>query len=112
MANSLNDFIQAAADTHLRDRFIAAAQEAGVPQAEFWVDQNRGDLTRSSVGDPGNADATIVSVYAYAAAVYKQTAPPPPGFDPAAVTDNHIRAAIQNVITPPAPEPAGTWTGA
>ena len=69
MATTLAEFIAAANDADLRGRLIAAAQEAGIRNAEQWVDQNRGDLTRANVSDPGNADATVASVYAYAAAV-------------------------------------------
>lgn len=100
---TLAEFTAAATDPDLRNRFIAAAQEAGIPNVEYWVDSNRGNLTRASVGDPGDAAATVASVYAYAYNVYRQTVPPKPGANPGAVTDDHIRHAVQAVVTPPAP---------
>ena len=99
---TLAEFTAAATDPDLRARFIAAAQEAGIPNAEYWVDSNRGNLTRASVGDPSDAAATVASVYAYAYNVYHQTVPPKPGANPAAVTDDHIRHAVSAVVIPPA----------
>ena len=46
MATTLAEFIAAANDTDLRVRLIAAAQEAGIRNAEQWVDQNRGERVR------------------------------------------------------------------
>ena len=100
---TLAEFTAAATDPDLSARFIAAAQEAGIPNAEYWVDANRGGLTRASVGDAGDEAATVASVYAYAYNVYRQTAPPKPGANPSAVTDDHIRHAVAAVVTPPPP---------
>lgn len=100
---TLAEFTAAATDPDLRDRFVAAAQEAGIPNAEYWVEANRGNLTRASVGDTGDTAATVASVYAYAWNVYQETAPPKPGANPAAVTDDHIRHAVAAVVTPPPP---------
>ena len=100
---TLAEFTAAATDPDLRARFIAAAQEAGIPNAEYWVEANRGNLTRASVGDPGDANATVASVYAYAYNVYRETVPPKPGANPGAVTDDHIRHAVGAVVTPPPP---------
>lgn len=109
---TLEEFIQAASDQNLRERFVAAAQEAGVLNPEIWVDSNRGELTRARVSDAGDATATIVSVYAYAWNVYKQTLPKPPGANPGAVTDDHIRYALRQVLEPPMEEvPSEPTTG-
>lgn len=105
---TLAEFTAAATDPELRARLVAAAQEAGIPNAEYWVDANRGSLTRASVGDPGNAAATVASVYAYAWNVYRETLPQKPGANPGAVTDDHIRHAVDTVFNPPAVEvPSG-----
>ena len=100
---TLAEFTAAATDPDLRARLIAAAQEAGIPNAEYWVDANRGGLTRANVGDAGDANATVASVYAYAWNVYRETLPKPPGQNPGAVTDDHIRHAVGAVLTPPPP---------
>lgn len=100
---TLAEFTAAATDPDLRARFIAAAQEAGIPNAEYWVEANRGNLTRANVGDAGDPAATVASVYAYAYNVYRETVPPKPGANPGAVTDDHIRHAVAAVVTPPPP---------
>lgn len=97
---TLSEFTAAAADPDLRARLVAAAQEAGIRNAEQWVDANRGDLTRAEVGE---GTSTVASVYAYALGEFKRIVPPRPGENPGAVTDNHIRHAVEQVLYPPQP---------
>lgn len=96
---SLNDINAAARDPLLIERMEAAATEAGFPPAEVgsWVREN----ARRIVGHGGIAEA-----YAHAVATY----PPPPGQNPAAVTDQAIRDAVVHLRDTPQvvrrPQPA------
>ena len=77
-------------DTDLLTRLIAAAEQAGIPNAQQWAEQHRGALVSARIGD-----TTIADVHAYAAATYEPT--PRPGENPAAVTDTQIAEAVQAV---------------
>lgn len=89
---NLSDISAAAMDDNLRDRLISAAAEVGYPQS--WVAENARRLVSLPVTEAGD---TIASVYAYAVAA----ATPPPGLNPAAVTDTYLRAAVAALLTPP-----------
>lgn len=102
---STADHIAARNDTDLRDRFVAAAEQLGISNnAQNWVEQNKGRLVAVDI-----AGTTVTDVHAYAVATYVPT--PRPGENPAAVTDDHIRAAIEavraaeNTANAVAPEP-------
>jgi hypothetical protein len=85
--------IDARNDTDLQARFIAAAEQAGMPAAEQWVRAHMGALVAAAV-DQGQ---TVADIHAYATTVrdaYLDAAPPPPGANLAAVTDTHLTAAI------------------
>lgn len=78
-------------DDDLLARFIAAAEQLGISnEASLWVEQNRGRLVAVDI-----ANTTVADVHAYAVATYSPT--PRPGENPAAVTDDQIRAAIEAV---------------
>lgn len=88
-------------DDDLITRFIAAAEQLGISnQASMWVEQNKGRLVAVDI------DGTTVSdVHAYAVATYVPT--PRPGENPAAVTDDQIKAAIEAVKAIEAESAAG-----
>ena len=79
-------------DDDLLTRLIAAAEQAGIPNAQQWAEQHRGALVSTQIGD-----TTIADVHAYAVATYNPT--PRPGENPAAVTDAQIAQAVQAVNT-------------
>lgn len=79
-------------DNDLLTRLIAAAEQAGIPNAQQWAEQHRGALVSTQIGD-----TTIADVHAYAVATYNPT--PRPGENPAAVTDAQIAQAVQAVNT-------------
>lgn len=83
--------IDALADPHLKERLVAAAAIHGQLSPNVFVENCYAQLMASPVSAEGD---TIASIYAYALA----TAPPPPGKNPAAVTDAHLNAAIQALM--------------
>jgi len=87
MPHTLADVTAAANDPHLRDRLISAAAESGIDSPDQWVDTRMRLLAAAPVN--GNGD-TVASVYAYAVGQM----PPPPGANPAAVTDAFLRYAL------------------
>lgn len=90
MTHTLADVTAAANDPHLRDRLISAAAEAGIDSPDQWVDTRVRLLAAAPVNSAGD---TVASVYAYAVGQM----PPPPGVNPAAVTDTFLRAALAHV---------------
>ena len=82
--------IAAAQDRDLLARAIALAAEAGIESPQAFIESRRHQLAAASVN--GGSD-TVASVYEYAAAQPRYRT----GEDPAAVTDDHLRAAIQNL---------------
>lgn len=85
--------IEAQADRDLRARFVALAAKRGIQNPEHWVTLNMHALVAADLdGDGPNTDS-VASVYDYAVA----TTPPRPGANPAAVTDDHIDSAIEQV---------------
>lgn len=89
---TLSGISRAASDSDLLDRLISAAAADGVDNAEAWARMNARQLSACPITPEGD---TIASVYAYAVAQYSP--PPPPGADPAIVTDAHIRTAVAEV---------------
>ena len=89
---TLTQITQAANDADLLHRTISAAAEAGIPNAQMWVDMNLRRIVATALNEDG---ATIASVLAYAVATYVPT--PRPGENPSAVTDTQIREAVQAV---------------
>lgn len=90
MAATLADQIAASHDADLLQRYVAAAEMAGIDAPQQWVEANRGKLVAAPVDSEGN---TVSSVYAYALATYAGR----PGENPAAVTDDQIKAALAAV---------------
>lgn len=91
------DHIAARRDADLTARLVAAAEQAGVPSAQHWVEANLGLLLAVDIGD-----TTIADVHAFAVGQYQPT--PRPGEDPARITDTHLAAAVDALT--PAEEPA------
>lgn len=99
MTDTTAQHIAARNDEDLRDRLVAAAEQAHIDSPEAFVTVNIGRL----VSTPVDGDSTITTVHAYADDVRKQAVaqlPPPPGLNPGAVTDAHLAAAIQAVWNP------------
>lgn len=92
MPASSADHIAATRDADLLARFIAVAEMEGVDNAQQWAESNRGRLVASPVDSEGS---TVSSVYAYAVSTYAGR----PGENPALVTDDQIRAAV-NAVRP------------
>lgn len=92
---SINEIIAAKNDDLLVERLRVAAELEGILTQGAFTDQ----LTRL-LGVPitvSGSETTLADVYAYAANVHSQAVsalPPPPGSNPAAVTDTHIQAAL------------------
>ncbi|MEV5068942.1 hypothetical protein MRBLMI12_000499 [Microbacterium sp. LMI12-1-1.1] len=83
-------------DPDLLDRFVAAAEQAGLDGASAWVQANMGRL----VSTPVEAGQTVADVHAYAdevRAAYIDATPLRAGANPGAVTDIHLATAIGNV---------------
>lgn len=84
-------------DVDLQARFVAAAEQAGVPQAANWAGQYAGELVAADIGE-----TTVADVHAYAVATHEPT--PAPGADDTKITDAQIEAAVAAVRaeqTPP-----------
>ena len=69
--------IAARNDNDLLARFIVVAEQLAVPNAQAWVESNRGRLVATDIGG-----TSISDVHAYAVATYVPT--PRPGENPAA----------------------------
>ena len=99
MTDTTAQHIEARNDEDLKERLVAAAEQASVDNAELWVSQNIGRL----ISTPVDGASTITTVHAYAADVRRAAVaalPPAPGLNPGAVTDTHLAAAIQAVWNP------------
>lgn len=88
---TLAEHIAARNDADLLSRFVAAAEVAGIDNPQGWAEAHRGELVAAKV----EGDSTVSDVHAYAVATYQPT--PRPGANPAAVTDQQIKAAVQKV---------------
>ena len=89
MATSAS-LIAAAQDSDLLARAIALAAETGIDNPQAFIESRRHQLAAAPVSESGD---TVASVYEYAAAQPRYRT----GEDPAAVTDDHLRAAIQSL---------------
>jgi len=98
---STSEHIAARDDLDLQMRLIAAAEQMGVPNAQSAVVTNLGSLISHTVTVNGE-DTSLAKVHAYAAGVRRDLlaseAAMPPGLNPGAVTDDHLRAAIEAVV--------------
>lgn len=74
-------------DNDLLARLIAAAEQADVPNAQQWVEANRGALVAADIDG-----TTLADVHAFAVAEYEPT--PRPGENPAILTDAQLSAAV------------------
>ena len=95
--------INARTDPDLLARFVAAAEQADVPDASAWVQANMGRLVCIVV----DGTQTVSDVHAYAAVSrqqYVDATPPRPGENLGAVTDTHLAAAITALRPTPEPE--------
>lgn len=88
---TLAEHIAARNDNDLLARFVAAAEVTGIDNPQGWAEQHRGELVAARVDD----DHSVSDVHAYAVSTYQPT--PRPGANPAAVTDDQIKAAVQKV---------------
>jgi len=88
---TLAEHITARNDADLLARFVAAAEMEGIDNPQGWAEQHRGELVAAKVDD----DHSVSDVHAYAVSTYQPT--PRPGANPAAVTDDQIKAAVQKV---------------
>lgn len=88
---TLAEHIAARNDADLLSRFVAAAEVAGVDNPQGWAEAHRGELVAAKV----DGESAVSDVHAYAVATYQPT--PRPGANPAAVTDNQIKAAVKSV---------------
>lgn len=99
MTDTTAQHIAARNDKDLRERLVAAAEQAHIDSPENFVAMNIGRLISAKV----DGDSTITTVHAYADDVRKAAVaalPPAPGLNPGAVTDTHLAAAVQAVWNP------------
>lgn len=90
------DHIAARSDADLLARFVAKAEQLGIPNASSWVQTHMGTLVTKTV----DGNQTVTDVYAYATNVRKEyvsATPPRPGENLGAVTDSHLATAIQAI---------------
>lgn len=98
MANTTWQHIAARDDDELRQRLIATAEQAGIPQARNFVEQNAGELVSTAL----TGDTSLGAVYAYAKGQYDiavAALPKTPGADLTAVTDPLLAEAVAAVWT-------------
>lgn len=98
MTDSTAQHIAARDDDDLTQRLVAAAEQAHIPNAGSFVQQNAGTLISTDIGG-----TTLTAIHAYAKNVYDEAVsllPPRPGLNPAAVTDEQLTQAIQAVWAP------------
>ena len=88
---TLAQHIAARNDNDLLARFVAAAEVTGIDNPQGWAEQHRGELVAAKV----DGESAVSDVHAYAVSTYQPT--PRPGANPAAVTDDQIKAAVQKV---------------
>lgn len=96
------EHIAAREDLDLQLRLIAAAEQMGIENAQGKIVSSLGAIISAPIKVNGE-DTTVTAVHAYADAVRKEALaaiPAPPGLNPGAVTDDHLRAAIAAIVTP------------
>lgn len=88
----------ARSDPGLLRRFIAKAEQLGVPNAQAFVEQNIGRLISQDIDGNG---ATPADVHASATVAYDNAVkalPALPGENESAVLDQQIQTAIQKLL--------------
>lgn len=104
MTDTTAQHIAARDDLDLQQRLIAAAEQMGITAAQSAVVQNLGALISKPITVNGE-ETTVTKVHGYASQVRAEllasAAALPPGLNPSAVTDDHLRAAIAAVIQSP-----------
>lgn len=97
--------IAARDDRDLQQRLIAAAEQAGIPNAASIVAGSLGALVSRPITVNGE-QTSLTAVHAYASAVRSELLEDdrllPPGLNPGAVTDAHLTAAVLEVLSAPA----------
>ena len=92
-------------DRDLIDRFIAAAELLSIPEARTVIVDALPALISQQIEVNGES-TTVASVYAWASSerrkILASDAALPPGRNPSAVTDDHLRAAVLAVLSPDA----------
>lgn len=97
---TLADIAEAATDPDLRDRFVSAAAEHGVPNPQGWVESQMRRLVAHKTNTNGD---TVASTRAYAAHARREALaaiPEEPGKNRAAVTDSTIRDVVSALYGP------------
>ena len=97
MATSIQ-FMNARGDADLLARLVATAEQHGVENASQWVQANMARLVNTTV----DGTQTIADVFAYADEVRKsliESIPERPGMNLGAVTDLHLKQAVESAIT-------------
>lgn len=79
--------IAARNDADLAQRLTAVAEQAGIANADQWVQYNRGRLVAEPI-----EGTTLADVHAYAVGTYVPT--PRPGEDSTKITDVLLREAV------------------
>ena len=106
--STTSEHIAARDDLDLQLRLIAAAEQMGIPNAQSAVVSVLGSLISKTVTVNGE-ETSLAQVHAYAASVRRDLlaseAAMPPGLNPGAVTDDHLRAALAAVL-PTTAEPS------
>lgn len=102
--STTSEHIAARDDLDLQHRLIAAAEQAGLENASSRVAVALGALVSKPIEVNGET-TSLTAVHAYAAAVRKEYLADdrslPPGLNPGAVTDAHLLAAVQAVLSTP-----------
>ncbi|QBI98124.1 hypothetical protein SEA_FIREMAN_41 [Microbacterium phage Fireman] len=97
MTDTTSQHIAARDDLDLQHRLIAAAEQMGISNASSTIASNLGTLISRTITVNGE-ETTLTKVHAYADGVRRNLlaseAAMPPGLNPGAVTDEHLRAAI------------------
>lgn len=97
---TLADISEAATDADLRDRFVSAAAEHGVPNPHGWVESQMRRLVAHKTNANGD---TVASTRAYAATMRRQALaaiPEEPGKNRAVVNDSTIRDVVAALYGP------------
>ena len=97
---SPQDLIDAATDAQLKARAVALLAATGSRSASGDVETRIGEIVAQAVDtNPDGTTASIASIYRYASDIRERAIaaiPPPPGTNPGAITDDHLRAALRS----------------
>lgn len=98
--NNSKNLIVSSKDADLKERVTVLAAEMGISNPESWVAANMLTLAATEVDGESN---TVASIYEYAYETYEKALaalPEKPGKNPGAVTDTHIRHALEKLRAP------------